>query len=546
MIKEVFIPYYKQTIINYWEEPIFTDYGTDIAYKYRDVARYTMAMKSFFEMLDVEQRAKVSVCGKNSSHWALTYLGTVLNNRVIVPILPNFPSKDIQHIINHSDSEILFIDNEIFDEINEEALNKIKLIISLQSLEILYSSNDDIRTSMDQLYNAVTKLEVKDFVLPEQKDNSELMVILYTSGTTGFSKGVMLSYNNIMANMIYANDKFAFPKGDTILAFLPSAHAYGASFDFLYPFIRCNHIYFMSKIPSPKLLLRALSEVKPAVIEAVPLILEKIYHKKLKPTLNEPKMKLMLSLPGVNKLVYKKIKDKLMETFGGKLNEMIVGGAPMNHEVEIFLRKVGFPVTIGYGMSECAPLISYERWFERRIGSVGREVDYLHVKIDSPDPAKVPGEILIKGEQVMMGYYKNKEATQAVFTEDSWMRSGDIGIIDEDDFIFIKGRSKSMILGPAGENIYPEELEFTVNNLSCIQESLVIEKNGKIVAMIYIDMEEVDKLKLTEDKMLSLIEENRKEVNSNLPAYSRIHEFKIVTEPFQKTPTQKIKRYLYQ
>ncbi len=546
MIKEVFIPYYHSTIIQYWNEPVFSDYGFSTTYYYKDVARYSIAMGKLLQFLNIDERSKVSVCGKNCSNWALTYLGAVLNNRVIVPILPNFHSKDIQHIINHSDSEILFVDNDIFDELNEEALPRVKIVISLQSLEILYSQKGAESKFFLKLNDSITDLTPESYELPEQTDNSELMVILYTSGTTGFSKGVMLSYNNIMANMIYANDKFAFPKGNSILAFLPSAHAYGASFDFLYPFIRCNHIYFMSKIPSPKLLLRALAEVKPYVIEAVPLILEKIYHKKLKPTLSEPKMKLLLSIPGVNKLVYRKIKDKLMDTFGGKLDEMIVGGAPMNHEVEIFLRRIGFPVTIGYGMSECAPLISYERWYERKIGSVGREVDFLHVKIDSPDPANTPGEILIKGEQVMMGYYKNKEASDSVFTKDGWMRSGDIGIIDSEDFIFIKGRSKSMILGPAGENIYPEELEFMINNMSCIQESLVVEKSGKIIAMIYIDMEEIDKLKLTEEKMLELIEQDRKQVNAQLPAYSKILEFRLVTEPFQKTPTQKIKRYLYQ
>jgi long-chain acyl-CoA synthetase len=372
------------------------------------------------------------------------------------------------------------------------------------------------------------------------------MVILYTSGTTGFSKGVMLTYNNLMANIIFANGKFTFKEGDKILAFLPSAHAYGATFDFLYPFIRCNHIYFMSKIPSPKLLLKALEEVKPAVIEAVPLILEKIYHKNLKPVLEEKKMKMLLKIPGINQIVYRKINAKLINIFGGKLNEMIVGGAPMNTEVELFLRKVGFPVTIGYGMSECAPLISYERWHSRKIGSVGKAVDYLSVKIDSRDPATIPGEILIKGEQVMQGYYKNAEATNETFTADGWMRSGDIGVIDSDGFIFIRGRSKSIILGASGENIYPESLEFVLNNLTCIQESLVIQKDKKLIAMVYADMEDVDKLKLTEASLLQLMEENRKTANDHLPAYAKISEIKMVSEPFQKTPTQKIKRYLYQ
>nr|MDK2850352.1 long-chain acyl-CoA synthetase [Candidatus Cloacimonadota bacterium] len=544
MISEKLIPYLVDSIREYWDLPAFTDYPGN-AINYSGVGRRLIWMHDLFHKLGLKKGDKVALVGKNSSNWALVWLSTVTYGCTIVPILPNFSEEDTQHIINHSDSVLLFISEDKLESIDTDQLRKVKHIFSLDELKPMGDIAGYEKLGYTSFENSVfVDLGKDDIKIEDVCDNEDIASILYTSGTTGFSRGVMLPHRSFLANIIVAREQLLFSVGAKVLAFLPLAHAYGCSFDFLYPFTRGNHINFLDKIPAPKILLSAMQDLKPEVVLTVPLLIEKIYKKQLQPTVESSRMRMMLKVPGLDKVIYKKIRDKLMQAFGGNIRELVTGGAPMNGEVESFLKKIQFPFTIGYGMTECGPLLSYANWHQHKFASSGRPVKFLTIKIDSPDPENVPGEILAKGEQVFKGYYKYEEGTREVL-QDGWLHTGDIGTIDKDGFVFIRGRSKNIILGPSGENIYPELIEQKLNNLPYVSESLVIERDNQLQALVYPDFENLDKDRIPESKVPQLMEENRQELNKRLSSFSKIIKIHIVSEPFQKTPTQKIKRYLY-
>ena len=545
MIQEKLIPYLIDSIKNYWDMPAFTDYPGP-ALKYSDVGKQLLWIHRLFKACGMKKSGKVALAGKNSGNWATLWISTVTYGGSIVPILANFSPEDTQHIVNHCEAEIFFVSKDKYDSIDPDQLRKVKYIFSLDDFSLLFARDETIKKIIKPISETtdLKGLSAGGMNVEDGCDNEDIGAIIYTSGTTGFSKGVMLSHRSLLANIIVARENLLFKEGAKVVAFLPLAHAYACSFDLLYPFTRGNHINFIDKIPAPKVLLGAMQDLKPNVVLAVPLLIEKIFKRQLQPVIETPKMKAMLKLPLLNKLVCKKIRDKLVTAFGGELTELVVGGAPMNAEVELFMKRIKFPITIGYGMTECGPLISYARWFEHRFESSGKLVKYIKCKIESPDPAKIPGEVLISGEQVFSGYYKNEEATSETL-KDGWLYTGDIGTLDKDSFIYLRGRSKNVVLGPSGENIYPELVEQKLNNLPYVMETLVLERDRKLHALIYPDLESLDKDHIPEARVPQIMEENRQEVNKVLADFSRISKVQIVNEPFQKTPTQKIKRYLY-
>ncbi len=545
MITEKLIPTLVEAIKEYWNLPALTDYPGS-ALSYGDFAGRMLWLHRLFKSCGIGKGSKIALAGKNCSSWASVWLSTITYGGTIVPILAAFSPEDTQHIVHHSDAELLFISRDKYDSIDPDSLKGVKYIFALENFSLLYNHVDSkkelippLESSPEFLNLSPEKLQIEDCC-----SNEDIAAIIYTSGTTGFSKGVMLPHRSLLANLIVARENLLFHVEAKVLSFLPLAHAYAASFDLLYPFTRGNHLNFMDKIPAPKVLLAAMQDLKPHVVLTVPLLIEKIYKKQIQPLIETPKMQRMMKIPLLNKLVYKKIRQKLITAFGGELRELITGGAPMNAEVELFMKKIKLPFTIGYGMTECGPLIGYAGWAIHRFESSGRQVKYLEVKIDSPDPEKIPGEIMIRGEQLFCGYYKNEEATREVL-RGGWLYSGDIGTLDADGFIYIRGRSKNMILGPSGENIYPELVEQKLSNLPYVAEALVLERDRQLHALIYPDLESLDADKIPTNKIPEIMEKNRQEVNKILAAFSRIAKIQIVNEPFQKTPTQKIKRYLY-
>lgn len=545
MIEEKLIPYLVNSTKEHWELPAFTDYpGSSISYK--DVAKRILWLHRVFRETGTKKGATIALAGKNCSNWALVWLGTVTYGATIVPILANFSPEDTQHIINHSDAELVFISRDKFDNIDGDQLKKVRMIFALDDLSVLEDRRDKAKSDIKGFsdHTDLHAISDKEFTIEDVCTNEDIAAIIYTSGTTGFSKGVMLPHRSLIANILVAHKNLLFSVGAKVFAFLPLAHAYACSFDLLYPFTRGNHINFMDRIPAPKILLAAMKDLKPEVVLTVPLLIEKIYKKQLQPTIESPKMKVLLKLPVIRKIILKKIHDKLMLAFGGNIRELITGGAPMNAEVEEFMKLIKFPFTIGYGMTECGPLISYANWHEHRYESSGKQVDYLTIKVNSKDPERIPGEIILKGEQVFKGYYKFEEATNEVL-RDGWLYTGDIGTIDKDGFVYIRGRSKNVILGASGENIYPELVEQKLNNMPYVGESLVLERDRQLHAIVYPDFEALDADHIPEGKIPELMENNRNEVNKQLADFSRIIKIQIASEPFQKTPTQKIKRYLY-
>lgn len=545
MIEEKLIPYLVNSTKEHWELPAFTDYpGSSISYK--DVAKRILWLHRVFRETGIKKGTTIALAGKNCSNWALVWLGTVTYGATIVPILANFSPEDTQHIINHSDAELVFISRDKFDNIDGDQLKKVRMIFALDDLSVLEDRRDKAKSDIKGFsdHTDLHAISDKEFTIEDVCTNEDIAAIIYTSGTTGFSKGVMLPHRSLIANILVAHKNLLFSVGAKVFAFLPLAHAYACSFDLLYPFTRGNHINFIDRIPAPKILLAAMKDLKPEVVLTVPLLIEKIYKKQLQPTIESPKMKVLLKLPVIRKIILKKIHDKLMLAFGGNIRELITGGAPMNAEVEEFMKLIKFPFTIGYGMTECGPLISYANWHEHRYESSGKQVDYLTIKVNSKDPERIPGEIILKGEQVFKGYYKFEEATNEVL-RDGWLYTGDIGTIDKDGFVYIRGRSKNVILGASGENIYPELVEQKLNNMPYVGESLVLERDRQLHAIVYPDFEALDADHIPEGKIPELMENNRNEVNKQLADFSRIIKIQIASEPFQKTPTQKIKRYLY-
>lgn len=547
MLTEQFTDYLENSIKKNWNIQAFSDYNGE-SFSYAEVGSEILKFHLLFQKLEIKKSDKIALIGKNSSRWAIVYLSIVSYGAVVVPILPDFMPEDVHHIVNHSDAVLLFSSDSIFDSLHADKMPVIKGCISVNTFKTITSKektfNDIYWETQDEQSTKSEDLTSESFFLPEVT-NKDLAVISYTSGTTGFSKGVMIPHNSLAANIRFAQNNMPLDPGDDIVSFLPLAHTYGCAFEFLFPFSIGCHITFLTKTPSPQVIIKAFQEIKPALVLSVPLVIEKIYKKQIIPVIQKPAMKIMLKIPGMNNLIYGKIKKKLTDVFGGKFREIVIGGAPFNHEAEKFFKKIGFPYTVGYGMTECGPLISYSSWKTNKLGASGKPVDTLEVKIDSANPQTEVGEIILRGENLMYGYYKDEEATKAVIDEHGWFHTGDIGLIGGDGNIFIKGRTKSLIVGPNGKNIYPEELEAKINNKFGVAESLVVFREDKLVALINPDDEALKINNIAKKDLPKLYEQHRKEINDSIPGYMKLLKFEIHEEEFRKTPKRSVKRFLY-
>ncbi len=554
MLNENLLTIYANSFKDNWELPALTDYITGDTMTYCDFARTVARYHLFYEQAGIKKGDKIALMGKNTTTWVTIFMSTITYGAVIVPVLQEFNPKDAQHIINHSDAEILFVTNHLWETFEFEKMPKLKAAISLDNLSVhaeRYPEDNFIANllkNLDNIFNDAYKKgfnerDVKYPVLPQDS----LAVINYTSGTTGFSKGVMLTLNNLCGNVIYGIQSRLHYPGSKCLSFLPLAHAYGCTFDMLAPLAIGTHITLFGKLPSPKLLLKALNDVRPNLVICVPLILEKIYRKEILPMITKQAMRWALAIPFLDSAICARIRKKLVEAFGGEFEEIIVGGAPLNHEVEEFLHRIKFPFTVGYGMTECGPLISHTPWRQFQCLSSGRTLQgIMESRIDSPDPENIPGEICVKGENVMKGYYKNPEATNAVLDDDGWLHTGDMGTRSADGTIFIKGRYKTMILTSNGQNIYPEEIEAKLNNMLYVAESLIVERKNHLVALVYPDYETMDEVGITIDKLPEEMERVRIELNKLVAPYEKIDRIQLIPNEFEKTPKRSIKRYLYQ
>ena len=550
--EENLIKIYENSFRKNWELEAVTDYGTTNTLTYAQLAENVAKVHLIFQQAGIAPGDKVAVMGKNNANWVTTFLATVTYGAIIVPILQDFKANDAIHIVNHSESKLLFITDLIWENIDPEQVEGLKAVFSLNNMDIILS-----RLPMEQAVDNMTIDELFAEKYPNgfsredihyiERSNAELASINYTSGTTGFSKGVMTPANALAGNVLFALESQLVYPGCRHVAFLPLAHAYGCAFDFLACLAAGGHTYLIGRTPSAKILLKAFAEVKPTVILSVPLILEKIYKKMIQPQISKTPVSWVLKVPLLDQVVLSKIREKLMEAFGGEFSQIIIGGAPLNAEVEAFLRRIKFPLTIGYGMTETAPLISFTPWTEFRSQSCGQVLKgYMEARIADVNSEGI-GEIQVRGEHVMAGYYKNEEATAQSFTEDGWLKTGDLGTMDEDGFIYIKGRCKTMLLGPSGQNIYPEEIEAKINNMPYVLESLVLQKDDtRLVALVCPDFEAVDADKLTQAQLEEVMEENRKLVNVDLAAYEQINMIKLYTHEFEKTPKKSIKRFLYE
>ena len=548
-MEKSFISFVENSIKKNWDLDALTDYkGATLQYK--DVARKIEKLHIIFENSGVEKGDKIAICGRNSSHWGVVFLATLTYGAVAVPILHEFKADNVHNIVNHSEAKLLFVGDMVWENLNEAAMPLLEGIILVNDFSILVSRSEKLTYSREHLNELFGKKFPKNFRIEHinyHKDQpEELAVINYTSGTTSYSKGVMLPYRSLWSNTQFGFDVLPLKSGDELISMLPMAHMYGLSFEFLYEFACGCHIYFLTRMPSPKIIFQAFAEIKPRIIIAVPLIIEKIIKKNVLPKLETPTMKLLLKVPFINDKIKHTVRDQVVKAFGGNFEEVVVGGAAFNQEVEQFLKMIEFPYTVGYGMTECGPIICYEDWKQFKMASCGKAVPRMEVKIVSPDPANIPGEILCKGDNVMLGYYKNPEATAEVMTSDGWLRTGDLATIDEDGNVTIKGRSKNMLLGPSGQNIYPEEIEDKLNNMPYVSESIVVQQNGKLVGLVYPDFDDAFAHGLKNEDLEQVMEENRVALNQELPAYSQIAKMKIYPEEFEKTPKKSIKRFLYQ
>ena len=548
MLDRNFTEVLAQSVRDNWNQKAFSDYQGE-TYTYAEVAAYITRLHIVFERNGLQKGDKVSILGKNSRNWALSYMATCLYGAVTVPILPDFHEEDIVHIVQHSDSKIFFSQADLYNKLDKKELSQLDAIIDLNTFGFLDGKTAGYQSDLVNLDGLFSEkfpngLQPADFKTTPTEP-TDIVTINYTSGTSGYSKGVVLNYNSFMANLQYAQDNMPLQPGEEIVAFLPLAHTYGCAFDFIFPFSIGCHITFLGKIPSPQVILKAFQDIRPHLVMFVPLVLEKIYKSKLLPVLNKPVMKILVHVPLLNQVIFKKINKTLTESFGSRFREIVIGGAALNKEVERFLKKIKFKFAIGYGMTECGPLISYDPWNTRKLTSAGKPVDTLEMKIDSDDPQNEVGEIMVKGDNVMIGYYKNEEATKACLSDDGWLRTGDLGILDKDNYVFIKGRSKSMILGPSGQNIYPEIVEGRINNMPYVIESVVVERDQKMIALVFPDREAAKNDGLDESGLSEAMEKNRQHLNSKLPKFMQVKTFELVNEEFEKTPKKSIKRYLY-
>ncbi|MCF8226796.1 MAG: AMP-binding protein [Bacteroidales bacterium] len=550
MIEQNFIKLYEDSFKENWDLPALSDYqGPEITYG--EMSGMIARQHLLYKELAIEKGDKIALFGKNSANWCVAFMSAITYGAVTVPILADFKPEEATNIINHSDSVFLFTDRSFFEGLKEADMKNIKGVIDIEDFTIasLMPSKKlkDAFEGLDELFNNryPEGFKREHLKFPEI-DNKDLVEINYTSGTTGFSKGVMLSANSLAGNVMFARGAIELNSGEKMLAVLPLAHCYGCAFDLLFPMTKGVHLTILGKIPATPLLLKAFADVRPHLILFIPLFFEKLFKKRLLPTISKPTMKILLAIPGIRSILYGTIRKKLMQSFGGRFREAVLGGAPLSAEVEVFFRKIKFPFTIGYGMTECGPLISYDGWETSRPNSSGKILEgIMEMKIDSSDPHNEVGEILVRGENLMEGYYKNEEATKATIDDEGWLHTGDLGVIDKDGYIYIKGRSKSMLLGPSGQNIYPEEIEAQLNNLPYISESVVLMNDDHgIEALVYPDYEAA-KADGVEGQIAEKMEENRKAINGNLKAYEGIRKIHIHEEEFIKTPKRSIKRFKY-
>ena len=549
-MEKSFIAFVEKSIKENWDLDALTDYkGATLQYK--DVARKIEKLHILLAESGIKPGDKVAVCGRNSSHWGVAFLAILTYGAVAVPILHEFKADNIHNIVNHSEARLLFVGDMVWEALNEAEMPLLEGIILMTDFTLLVCRSKQLEYAREHLNEVFGKKFPRNFrrehVAYRRDEPEELAVINYTSGTTSFSKGVMLPYRSLWSNTQFAFEVLPLKPGDKVVSMLPMAHMYGLAFEFLYEFASGCHVFFLTRMPSPKIIFQAFSEVKPHIVIAVPLIIEKIIKKNVLPKLETLKMKMLLKVPIINDKIKAAVREQMIKGFGGNFYEVIVGGAAFNQEVEKLLKSIDFPYTVGYGMTECGPIICYEDWKRFRMGSCGKAAPRMEVRIDSPDPQHIVGEILTRGDNVMLGYYKNEEATKQIFDADGWLHTGDLGIMDEEGNVTIKGRSKNLLLGPSGQNIYPEEIEEKLNNLPYVAESIVIQQNdNKLAALIYPDFDEAYAQGMSNKDIEVAMEENRVTLNSELPAYSQISRIKIYPEEFEKTPKKSIKRFLYQ
>ena len=548
-LEQSFIALIEQSIKTNWYLNALTDYK-GITLQYRDVARKIEKIHILLENAGIEKGDKIAICGRNSAHWTVTYLAVITYGAVVVPILHEFKADQVHNIVNHSEARLLFVGDQIWENLNEAAMPHLEGIIELKDFGVPVSRSEKLayaRDHLNEIFGHKFPCRFRPDDISYEKEKSEdLAIINYTSGTTGYSKGVMLPYRSILSNVLYCKEKIGLKAGDSVVSMLPLGHVFGMTFDFLYGFTAGAHLWFLTRMPSPKIIAESFAEIRPRVIACVPLIVEKIFKKNILPKVDNKLGKLLLHVPIISDKIKELIKQKAMEVFGGNFIEIIIGGAPFNAEVEAFLKMIDFPYTIAYGMTECGPIICHSHWTELKLASCGKVAARMEAKVLSPNPSAIAGELVYRGANLMLGYYKNEEATRQVIDTEGWLHTGDMATIDEDGNVFIKGRCKNLLLTSSGQNIYPEEIESKLNNMPYVSESLIILQQDKLVGLIYPDSDDAFAHGLSQSDLVRVMEENRLELNKQLPAFSQIARFKLYPEEFEKTAKKSIKRFLYQ
>ena len=548
-LEQSFIALIEQSIKTNWYLNALTDYK-GITLQYRDVARKIEKIHILLENAGIEKGDKIAICGRNSAHWTVTYLAVITYGAVVVPILHEFKADQVHNIVNHSEARLLFVGDQIWENLNEAAMPHLEGIIELKDFGVPVSRSEKLayaRDHLNEIFGHKFPCRFRPDDISYEKEKSEdLAIINYTSGTTGYSKGVMLPYRSILSNVLYCKEKIGLKAGDSVVSMLPFGHVFGMTFDFLYGFTAGAHLWFLTRMPSPKIIAESFAEIRPRVIACVPLIVEKIFKKNILPKVDNKLGKLLLHVPIISDKIKELIKQKAMEVFGGNFIEIIIGGAPFNAEVEAFLKMIDFPYTIAYGMTECGPIICHSHWTELKLASCGKVAARMEAKVLSPNPSAIAGELVCRGANLMLGYYKNEEATRQVIDTEGWLHTGDMATIDEDGNVFIKGRCKNLLLTSSGQNIYPEEIESKLNNMPYVSESLIILQQDKLVGLIYPDSDDAFAHGLSQSDLVRVMEENRLELNKQLPAFSQIARFKLYPEEFEKTAKKSIKRFLYQ
>ena len=548
-LEQSFIALIEQSIKTNWYLNALTDYK-GITLQYRDVARKIEKIHILLENAGIEKGDKIAICGRNSAHWTVTYLAVITYGAVVVPILHEFKADQVHNIVNHSEARLLFVGDQIWENLNEAAMPHLEGIIELKDFGVPVSRSEKLayaRDHLNEIFGHKFPCRFRPDDISYEKEKSEdLAIINYTSGTTGYSKGVMLPYRSILSNVLYCKEKIGLKAGDSVVSMLPLGHVFGMTFDFLYGFTAGAHLWFLTRMPSPKIIAESFAEIRPRVIACVPLIVEKIFKKNILPKVDNKLGKLLLHVPIISDKIKELIKQKAMEVFGGNFIEIIIGGAPFNAEVEAFLKMIDFPYTIAYGLTECGPIICHSHWTELKLASCGKVAARMEAKVLSPNPSAIAGELVCRGANLMLGYYKNEEATRQVIDTEGWLHTGDMATIDEDGNVFIKGRCKNLLLTSSGQNIYPEEIESKLNNMPYVSESLIILQQDKLVGLIYPDSDDAFAHGLSQSDLVRVMEENRLELNKQLPAFSQIARFKLYPEEFEKTAKKSIKRFLYQ